>query len=251
MPKTAKILCITIAGCASEASTSQQSPPLARERETIELAQAKLLVEHNATDEDTGFQGFVDGEPWKQLDIRDPNGKLTASFEAKGNLQPLGLTELFFETDEPPNDEVPIADMLAILPAGDYDFTAKTADGLLAKGTATLSHTIPAGPVITSPATDAVVSAEADLVFRWSPVTTSVCGGNVTITHYQLIVSKLEQPPGAGFGAETVSTHVPASVTAMRVPHEFLQPGTAYGYEVLAIEIGGNQTLSSGEFSTL
>jgi len=34
------------------------------------------------------------------------------------------------------------------------------------------------------------------------------------------------------------------------LPQGFLQPGTAYKWEVLAIEESGNQTLSSGEFTT-
>jgi hypothetical protein len=33
---------------------------------TPALEKAKLLIEHNATDEDTGFQGFADGEPWNE-----------------------------------------------------------------------------------------------------------------------------------------------------------------------------------------
>jgi hypothetical protein len=34
------------------------------------------------------------------------------------------------------------------------------------------------------------------------------------------------------------------------VPNGFLQPRTAYNWEVLAIERSGNQTLSSGSFRT-
>ena len=34
------------------------------------------------------------------------------------------------------------------------------------------------------------------------------------------------------------------------VPDEFLEPATAYAWEVLAIEESGNQTLSSSDFET-
>jgi hypothetical protein len=44
--------------------------------------------------------------------------------------------------------------------------------------------------------------------------------------------------------------YLPASVTSIAVPDGFLEPGTAYKWEVLAIEESGNQTLSSGEFQT-
>lgn len=249
MQTTAKILFALLAGCTAEANTAHESPALAQE--TIELEKAKLIIEHNATDEDTGFQGFVDGEEWKRLDIRDPDGHPLVSVDARGNLRELGLTELFFETQEPANDEVPIGEVLARLPAGDYEVLARTVDGLLARGSATLSHTIPAGPQITSPADGAEVEDDIDLVVAWEPVTESLCGADVTITHYQLIVERAEQPAHPGFGSETLSIHVSGSVTSMRVPHEFLQPGTDYKFEVLAIEEGGNQTISSGEFSTL
>ena len=39
-------------------------------------------------------------------------------------------------------------------------------------------------------------------------------------------------------------------MTSIAVPDGFLEPGTAYKWEVLAIERSGNQTLSSGSFRT-
>jgi hypothetical protein len=44
--------------------------------------------------------------------------------------------------------------------------------------------------------------------------------------------------------------YLPPSVTRIEVPDGFLQPRTAYNWEVLAIERSGNQTLSSGSFRT-
>ena len=38
----------------------------------MRLKDAKLNIEHNATDKDTGFQGFVDSEGWRRLDVRRP-----------------------------------------------------------------------------------------------------------------------------------------------------------------------------------
>ena len=45
---------------------------------TVPLKDAKLNIEHNATDRDTGFQGFVDGEGWRRLDVRGPKGPVAA-----------------------------------------------------------------------------------------------------------------------------------------------------------------------------
>ncbi|MBA3244088.1 MAG: hypothetical protein H0T61_02790, partial [Actinobacteria bacterium] len=81
----------------------------------VPLKDAKLNIEHNATDEDTGFQGFVDSEGWRRLDVRGPAGQVL-TLEARGTLAKLGLTELFFESVEPENADVPIATMLAKLP---------------------------------------------------------------------------------------------------------------------------------------
>jgi hypothetical protein len=44
--------------------------------------------------------------------------------------------------------------------------------------------------------------------------------------------------------------YLPPSVTSIAVPDGFLEPQTAYKWEVLAIERSGNQTLSSGSFRT-
>ena len=48
----------------------------------------------------------------------------------------------------------------------------------------------------------------------------------------------------------TLDVMMPPRATTMRVPAGFLQPGIEYEWEVLAIERGGNQTLSSSTFTT-
>jgi len=217
--------------------------------EEIQFATAKLLIEHNATEEDTGFQGFVDGEPWKRLEIYGPDGRLAMSAFAHHKLRRLGLTELFFETNEPPNAEIPIPELLESMPAGRYELRGRTVDGIVERGFAMLSHQIPAGPEVVLPADDATVNAGRDLVFQWRPVTKALDGTSVTITHYQLIVNRIGLPAGPGFGAETMSIHVPATIRRLRVPHELIQPGAQYEWEVMAIAANGNQTFSEGAFA--
>jgi hypothetical protein len=48
----------------------------------------------------------------------------------------------------------------------------------------------------------------------------------------------------------SLSMYLPRSVTEIDVPDGFLEPATDYNWEVLAIERSGNQTLSSGSFTT-
>ncbi len=213
------------------------------------LAQAKFLIEHNATDEDTGFQIFLDGAPWNRLTVEGPGGGVL-EVSACGNLVGFGLTEGFFETNEPPNAEVPIADVLALFPEGRYGFVATSVAGGSLRGTATLTHTIPAKPEILAPADGAVVDP-GNLVISWNPVEASLTGGRITIVGYQVIVSKevAEKPTESLFKSE-LSVFLPASRTSVTVPSEFLEPGAAYQFEVLAIETSGNQTIASRAFQT-
>ena len=252
---TLSLLPAFLVGCNARSSgtaTAGQADGPVAVSETIPLKDAKLNIEHNATDSDTGFQGFIDSEGWKRLDVKGPDG-VVLSFQGRGELARLGLTELFFETVEPANADVPIEEMLANLPAGNYTIDGPAMEnGESARktsGTAWLTHDIPAGPVLLSPGAGATVSATG-LVASWSPVTQTITGADVTIIAYQLIIEKDEPPHPHMIGKIGLSIYVPASVTSMAIPDGFLEPGTAYKWEVLAIEESGNQTLSSGEFQT-
>ncbi len=221
--------------------------------ETVPLKEAKLNIEHNAKDEDTGFQGFIDSEGWKRITVTGPDGKVL-DFKGKGELGSLGLTELFFESVEPENADVSIAELLETLPEGVYTFKGsgievgeKTGTTI---GTALLTHDIPEGPVLLSPAEDAEVPEDKDLLVRWSPVDKTIDGSKVKIIAYQLIVEKDEEPHPHMIGKFGLSMYLPPDVTEMTIPAEFLEPGTDYEWEVLAIEESGNQTLNSSSFST-
>lgn len=239
------------AAVSKQGPASRESLGEAR-RETIPLKEAKLNIEHNATDADTGFQGFIDSEGWKRLDVKGPDG-VVLSFQGLGKLGKLGLTELFFESVEPENAEVPIEEILETLPEGDYTIEGKAMESGESAGrttgTAWLTHVIPAGPELLSPAAGATVPTTG-LVASWSPVTETITGSDVTIIAYQLIIEKDELPHPHMIGKIGLSIYVPASVTSIAIPNGFLEPGTPYNWEVLAIEESGNQTLSSSAFQT-
>jgi hypothetical protein len=220
------------------------------DEEELEFSESRLLIEHNATAQDTGFQGFVDGEPWNRLEIVAPGGAAVLSVKGVGPLRALGMTELFFETQEPPNAEVPIEELLARFPEGEYEFEGRSIDGLEVEGGARLTHAIPAGPEIVSPLEDAVVDP-ADAVVTWNAVTETINGAPVEIVGYELIVEEdIDAPPLPGFSRTLLSIHVPPAVTSLSIPPEFLVGGTAYKFEVLALEASGNQTISEGTFET-
>jgi hypothetical protein len=218
----------------------------------VPLKDAKLNIEHNATDKDTGFQGFIDSEGWQRLDVRGPAGEVLA-FEGRGTLAELGLTELFFESVEPLNKHVPIDAMLAKLPEGNYTISGPAMEnGKSAgqtSGRAWLTHDIPKGPKLISPAEDATVPVRG-VVARWKPVSKTIAGKPVKIIAYQLIIEKDVEPHRHMIGKFGLSMYLPPTVTRIAVPNRFLQRRSAYDWEVLAIERSGNQTLSSGSFRT-
>jgi len=230
----------------NEAGSSDSGKP-------IPLKEAKLNIEHNAKDNDTGFQGFLDSEGWNSITVTGPNGKVL-DFRGEGKLGELGLTELFFETVEPENAVVPIDELLETLPEGKYKFEGSAIENGEIQGTtigtALLTHDIPEGPELLTPAEDAVVPADEDLLVSWSPVDKTIDGSNVKIIAYQLIIEKDEAPHPHMIGKFGLSMYLPASVTQITIPKEFLEPRTDYKWEVLAIEESGNQTLTSSQFST-
>ena len=170
---------------------------LAGDGTAIPLKEAKLNIEHNAKDEDTGFQGALDSEGWNTITVTGPDGKVL-NFTGLGKLGQLGLTELFFESVEPANADVPIAEVLETLPGGEYTFEGSAIEvgekQGETKGTALLTHDIPEGPELLSPAENATVPEAADLLVSWGQVDKTIDGSDINIIAYQLIIEKDEDP---------------------------------------------------------
>lgn len=206
----------------------------------IPFGDAKIIFEVNSTGRDAGIQIFLDGEAWESVTVVSPDGRKILDVKPKGNLGPLGLTELFVESQEPSFDEVPLVEFLEMFPAGVYQFFGTTVEGEELVGTARLTHKIPHGPIILSPREGAVVNPNHTVIV-WAPVTRP---RGIEIGGYQVIVER-EEPTLLVF-----SVHLPATATSVTVPREFLERDTEYKFEVLAIEVGGNQTITEGFFET-
>ncbi|MGI0149419.1 MAG: hypothetical protein ACREDF_07810 [Thermoplasmata archaeon] len=159
------------------------------------------------------------------------------------------MSGIFFESREPPNDEFSIADLIAQFPEGLYSIRGTTLEGKRMKGAATFTHEIPAAPTILSPKDGAVV-ASSSLVVMWDPVTLTLTGRPLTTTGYEVIITKLVADDPNGFSRPTFDVHLPPSRTMLTVPSEFLEPGTRYELEVLALEVSGNQTITVSFFET-
>jgi hypothetical protein len=147
------------------------------------------------------------------------------------------MTELFFEGAEPQLSEFPLEDLLALFPEGDYTFIGVTVDGERLVSTSTLTHAVPARP-------PASASVDGDtVVISWTELATTPDSRfpvrPIVITGYQIL-------------ADSFQVTLPASARQVTLPVEFVQslaPGV-HPFEVLAIEVGGNQTITEGTYVT-
>jgi hypothetical protein len=201
------------------------------------FGEARIYIEYNASGNDLGFHVFLDAEDWTEVEILHPNGRRLMEVEGKGGFGKLGLTELFFEGAEPSLDDVPLAVLLGLFPEGRYTFVGELVGGGLLRSRPVLSHAIPAPPEV-----DAEVG-EDEVVLCWTTVSNPPPGfpkRPVDVVAYQVIVGSFQVTLAASEDAEMCLTLPPEFV-------ESLEPGE-HAFEVLAIEAGGNQTITEGDF---
>jgi hypothetical protein len=198
---------------------------------------AKIIIEFNYTDSDVGVQAFLGGPSWEAVEIVSPDGRKVFHVD-RGSLKELGMNELSFESEEPSLDDLPLEQLLALFPEGEYKFFGRTVEGDELVSTAMLTHDIPDAPVIVSPAGGTV--ARDDTVIKWDPV---VSPPGIEIIGYQVAVER-EDP------LRVLNADLPPTSTSFTVPADFLEPGTEYMFEVLAIEVSGNQTIAVSSFET-
>ena len=214
--------------------------------QVVKIADARLKFEINATDHDGGVQVFLDAEQWKRMSIFDPQGRRIFTTITDGIMGMQGGTELFMESAEPTFEELPLDQLLERWPAGRYEFRGVGLDGETLTGAARLTHDLPAGPVLVSPIEGDRRQDPNDTVVRWKRVPPA---NGSPIIGYQVLVVR----PDTGMKAlpkVTLDVMMPPTADRLRVPRGFLESGTEYEWEVLAIEEGGNQTLSSSTFLT-
>ena len=102
-------------------------PTAGARAQAVQFDERSIIFETNFTDCDVGVQIFFDGEGWKRVNLRDPNYQVILLVAAKLGLNRQGLTEGFFESEEPVIEE------LADLPGSDCDEPEDNFDDLLAR----------------------------------------------------------------------------------------------------------------------
>ena len=208
----------------------------------LPFSKAMIIFEFNSSGPDLGIQVSLDGEPWSEIKIVDPQGRAILEIEAAGRLKKFGLTELFAESNEPNFiEDVPAQEILDRFPAGVYKFFGKTVEGDRLAGEATLTHAIPDGP---SAVSAQVISGNRVISWVAPPAVSSLTGLPVAIVGYQVIVERADNDQ-LGAATRIFDVKLPA-VTSVTVPPQFLESGRQYKFEVLAIEAGGNQSITEG-----
>ena len=202
----------------------------------VQLEEASIFFEYNATDIDLVVQVSLDGEDWNKLKIINPNHKTIFEVAGKGPYKELGLTELFFEGAEPTLDEVSVDELLAMFPAGEYDFQGKTVDGEDIEGEGELSHAIPNAPDVSTQ-----VGPGNTLIISWVAVPGTPVGFPdlpVELVSFQIIVE------------DEFQVMLPATATSVTVSPEFVASldSGVHHFEVLAYEASGNHSITESTF---
>ncbi len=223
--------------------------PITAAEEPIEFADALPSIEYNATAGDLGFHAEVGGESFKYAAIYAPDGTMLFNLRIDGGLGDQGLSGFTFESAEPPLEELPLDEFLARYPEGEYTFVGETLEGKKLESVAEFAHTIPDPPVIISPAEGATVPLDA-VIIAWEPITTPK---GIEIDVYMLQIFPVDPPEGQDPIEMNIDLlfEVPAFVTQVRIPPEFLVSGETYQYELIAVEAeGGHRTITVGTLVT-
>jgi hypothetical protein len=227
--------------------------PGARAEDETPFDEAHIFFELNDTDGDLGIHALVDGDAWKQLEIESPREDRMLRIDVTSRLRRQGLTEIFFESDEPSFDELDPRQFFRRFPAGTYEVEGITLDGEELESEVELTHLMPAPPegveVSGVPAgNDDVDCEEQDppvvtepVVVSWEPVAFSHpeigrTDEPIEVVKYQLVVER-EEPELLVY-----SVDLPPDVTEMEVPSDFIALGEEFKFEILVREASGNQT---------
>ena len=249
-----------VAGAALAAAVAS-SPAVAGNEEPFK--QTNIHFETNASACDMGIQMSFDTDGITAGEVESPWGQVVFRFRAIDGQENTGdLTEMFQERVEPPitdlvealgcevdeGEPISLAELFGAWPAGWYEFDGESG-GTEFEGRAKLSHRIPAGPEIVTPADGAIVLHDAHLTIRCEKVTEPLLPylGPVTVVGYHVVVADVTEPTLSPGQVKTVlDADLSASESSFLVPKQFLEPGRIYEFEVLATEKGGNQTITEG-----
>lgn len=222
--------------------------------QTVPFSKSDIYFELNATDGDIGLHGILDGDSWRVATIKGPGGAFNVLRAVPNQASPeFGMTELFFESNEPALDERSFAELVALFPPGVYDFIGTRAeDNARMTGRDVLSTAMPCPPIVQTPRL-----VDDDLTIRWRPRAgsynpdTGVCSSAnpVAVAAYQVVVELTDTITGF---SRKVTVDLPPSARRVEAPDELLlgvdPDNTEAKAEVLVIAPDSNRTAIEIEF---
>jgi hypothetical protein len=262
-PLTFLVVVVAILSLAAVALESRADDDEDDGENEVPFEEANIFLELNHTDGDLGIHALVDGDAWKKLEIEGPDDREILVVKGRGQLGQHGLTEVFFESDEPGFDELPPNEFLVRFPAGAYKFEGKTVEGDELGSTEELRHILPAPPanILISgiPAAencDAAslpsVDGNEPVIIKWDAVTqshpqigTPTSSPDIDIVGYQVVVER-EEPTLLVFSVDLP----PSDEPQVTVPPELIALGAEFKLEVLVREASGNRTAVETCFET-
>jgi len=227
----------------------------AEEEEEIPFEEAAIYFELNDTDGDLGIHALIDGEPWKRLEIEDPNERRILNVNVRGRLRRQGLTELFFESAEPTFDELSPEKFFKRFPEGMYEIEGITLEGDELESEVWVSQVMPAPAQVyvnEEPAAEdcddeellPVVAKGDPVTLTWDPVTESHPelgeSGDIKVMNYEVVVEIDDT-------LWKTSTILAPQVTEFQVPAEILAlaefaEAEEVKFEILVRAMNYNQT---------
>ncbi|MBM3770031.1 MAG: hypothetical protein FJW27_01850 [Acidimicrobiia bacterium] len=205
---------------------------------------AELFLELNNTDGDLGMHSNLDGGGWTQLEVEGPSGRPLLGIVTTGPLRRQALTQLSFESTEPPFDELDPDVFFRRFPEGTHEISARAQDQEY-ESRVYLSHvlaapaeaTVPGQPAAESCTSEPLPEVSGPVLIDWQPVTAShpELGrpGQVTISRYQLFVQQDDTKLSLDLRPDVTEFEIPASLTVA---------GGVFKFEIIARTTTGNNT---------
>ena len=229
------------------------------EQEEIEFEEAEIFFELNDTDGDLGIHALIDGDPWKKIRIKAPDGKRMLDLRLKGRLKQQGLTELFFESAEPSFDELEPAAFFERFPPGEYKIHGRTLEGQKIRSETELTHVMPAPPDFTinglparpQDGSDCDEEDPAELtnpvVIEWNAITEShpdlgAFSDDLEVLRYQIVAEYEDDDERAFVSSVDITPDDETAHYSVTVSPEFFVDETEVKFEVLVREASSNQT---------